>query len=135
MRARVGAARVARLATLTAGAKEVTPHLVPITFALRGDVLYTAVDWKPKAGPQLRRLDNIAANPRVAVMVDRYADDWGALWWIRMDGTARVLEPGFESTEAIDALCEKYEQYAERRPDGPVTAITVIGWTGWTARA
>src|SRR5262249_12517357 len=49
-RRRFAAARVARLATVAADGR---PHLVPVTFAVRGDVLVTAVDHKPKRTTRL----------------------------------------------------------------------------------
>jgi PPOX class probable F420-dependent enzyme len=69
---------VARLATTGPAAR---PHLVPVTFALDGDRIYTVVDAKPKATMNLRRLRNIRADPRVAVLADHYEDDWSRLWW------------------------------------------------------
>src|SRR5262245_54097524 len=66
-------ARVARLATADAGGR---PHLVPICFAIEGDLILTAVDHKPKRATRLRRLENVAANPRVSALADRYDDDW-----------------------------------------------------------
>ena len=43
-RRRFAAARVARLATADAAGR---PHIVPVTFAVDGDVVYSAVDAKP----------------------------------------------------------------------------------------
>ncbi|MET0817185.1 MAG: TIGR03668 family PPOX class F420-dependent oxidoreductase, partial [Solirubrobacteraceae bacterium] len=94
-RERLAGARVARLATAAADGR---PHVVPCTFAVLGeDTIVSAVDHKPKRTTALRRLANIAANPRVAVLADHYEDDWDALWWARADGVARVLEPGAET--------------------------------------
>ncbi len=98
MRARVGPAQVARLATVTVTG---APHLVPFCFVLDGDALYSAVDRKPKRTPRLRRLENAAAEPRVCVLVDHYEEDWSRLWWVRLDGTAAVLEPGTEVDQAL----------------------------------
>ena len=78
-----GAAEVARLATVAADG---APHLVPVCFALAGDVVYSAVDGKPKRTPDLARLANIAAEPRVALLADHYEEDWTRLWWVRVDG-------------------------------------------------
>jgi len=128
-RARFAAARVARLAT---AGPDGAPHLVPIVFALSGDTLYSAVDGKPKRSLALRRLANVAANPRVAVLVDHYADDWTALWWVRADGTARVLEPA-EAAVALELLTARYRQYVTSPPPGPVLAIDVLRWSGWAA--
>jgi PPOX class probable F420-dependent enzyme len=89
-RRRFAAARVARLATADAAGR---PHIVPVTFAVDGDVVYSAVDAKPKRGTALKRLANVAANPAVALLVDHYADDWNELWWVRADGTGRVVDP------------------------------------------
>ncbi len=132
-RGRFAAERVARLATVAADGR---PHLVPIVFALDGDTLVTAVDdVKPKATPRLRRLANIAANPRVAVLADAYADDWTELWWVRADGVARVIEPGeAEAERARGLLAARYAQYRAAPPPGAVIAVAVERWTGWTAR-
>lgn len=131
MRGRVAAARVARLATVTvAGA----PHQVPFCFVLDGDVLYSAVDHKPKRTERLRRLYNAAAEPRVCVLVDHYEDDWSCLWWVRLDGRAIRLddeEDHAEAEHARDALAAKYPQYAAHRPMGAVLRIDVEHWTGW----
>jgi PPOX class probable F420-dependent enzyme len=132
MRALVAAAPVARLATVGADG---APHLVPFCFALDGDVLYSAVDRKPKRTPELRRLANAAAEPRVCVLVDHYEDDWSRLWWVRLDGRARRLDAagdGPEAERARDALVEKYPQYRASRPDGPVLRIDIARWSGWS---
>ena len=121
------AARVARLATVGADG---APHLVPIVFAVVGDVIHTAVDAKPKRTRDLRRLANIAANPQVTVLADHYDEDWTQLWWVRADGTARVLA---ESPETQDALSAKYDQYRDKSPEGPFVVITVRRWSSWVA--
>ena len=123
-------ARVARLATVGAGGR---PHLVPVVFALDGDVVYSAVDEKPKRTRRLRRLENVRANPRVALLADHYDDaDWGALWWARADGVARVLD-GDEAAPPIALLTERYGQYRDAPPRGPVLAVAVERWSGWSA--
>ncbi len=124
------AARVARLATVDARTQ---PHLVPIVFALAGETIYSVVDAKPKRTAELRRLRNVSANPRVSVLVDHYDDvDWGALWWVRADGVARVLEVDEpEADRALELLARRYPQ---QRPVGPVLAVDVERWTGWSAR-
>jgi PPOX class probable F420-dependent enzyme len=128
IRDRVAAARVARLATLGPGGR---PHLVPICFALGGETLYSAVDEKPKRSPRLRRLENIRRRPEVAVMVDHYEEDWSRLWWVRLDGTAAVLEAGPERDRALELLRAKYEQYRVEPPSGAVIAVRVERWRGW----
>ncbi|MCX5280578.1 MULTISPECIES: TIGR03668 family PPOX class F420-dependent oxidoreductase [unclassified Streptomyces] len=131
-RRRFLAARVARLATVDA---EGRPHLVPLVFAGCGGGLVSAVDHKPKRSPLLRRLRNIAVHPGVCLLVDRYDEEWERLWWVRVEGDARVVAP--EDAEihpaAVGALREKYPQYRDRPPDGPVIAITVHRWRGWQA--
>lgn len=128
-RRRFAAARVARLATADARG---TPHLVPIVFAVEGDTLYSAVDAKPKRTTALRRLANVRENPAVTVLVDHYDDeDWDALWWVRADGLARVLEP--EAPEACRAVALLAERYPQQRAAGAVLAIDVERWRGWSA--
>lgn len=130
-RALVEAARVARLGTLTTTGRV---DLVPITFAVAGGRLVTAVDHKPKTTTHLRRLDNIRAHPEVSVLVDEYHDDdWSALWWVRLWGPAEVVERGPRHTAAIDALVAKYPQYRERRPGGPAIVVEPVRWQWWSA--
>jgi len=126
-RERFATARVARLAT----AGPDGPHIVPIVFALAGDTIYHAVDHKPKRTTDLKRLANLRADPRASVLADRYDEDWTRLWWVRADGTARILEPGHD--EAIELLAERYPQYRPQPPQGPVIAIDVTRWSAWTA--
>lgn len=130
-RRRFAAARVARLAT---SAADGTPHLVPVVFALVGDEAYTAVDAKPKTTRALRRLDNVRETGRASLLVDHYDEDWSALWWVRADGAARVLDAGSpEGAAGIVALVDKYPQYADAPPPGPVIAVHVERWRGWSA--
>ena len=132
MRTRVEAARIARLATTDPDGRS---NLVPICFVVEGDVLYSAVDEKPKRTKRLRRLANIRARPAVTVLVDRYEEDWSRLWWVRLRGEARVVEGGPERTRALSLLKGKYEQYRRERPTGAVIAVRVQEWRGWSAAA
>ncbi|HEV3406104.1 MAG TPA: TIGR03668 family PPOX class F420-dependent oxidoreductase [Candidatus Dormibacteraeota bacterium] len=129
MRKRLAEARVAHLATVGPGGR---PHVVPITFAYDGDALYFAVDAKPKRTTDLLRLRNIAANPAVAVLVDHYDEDWNRLWWVRVDGTARVLGAA-QADHPVDLLVERYAQYRRARPSGPVVEISIDRISGWSA--
>ncbi|GII31247.1 TIGR03668 family PPOX class F420-dependent oxidoreductase [Planotetraspora mira] len=126
------AARVARLATAGAGeAATAVPRLVPVTFAVAGDVVVTAVDHKPKTTTDLRRLRDIAENPQVCLLADHYEDDWERLWWARVDGRARVVERGPERDRAVEWLVAKYTQYGGRPPAGPAVLVEVTRWSGW----
>jgi PPOX class probable F420-dependent enzyme len=136
-RARFAAARVARLATVDG---EGRPHLVPVTFALEDASVFFAVDAKPKRSRDLKRLRNIAANPRVCLLVDEYDEDWRRLWWVRVDGDARVLDDEAERAHAADLLFARYPQYSHmyagdgpgRLADAPaVVGIRVTRWSGW----
>jgi PPOX class probable F420-dependent enzyme len=128
-RRRLGEARVARLAT---AGEDGRPHIVPVVFVLHGDALYFAVDAKPKQTRNLQRLKNIAANPAVSLLVDHYEDDWTRLWWVRVDGTARVVTDDAQARHATDLLVEKYMQYRNARPEGPVVAVQIDRITGWS---
>jgi PPOX class probable F420-dependent enzyme len=130
-RARLAGARVARLATAGGDGQ---PHLVPVTFAVDGDLIYTAVDHKPKKSTNLRRLRNIRENPRVALLADHYEDgDWDVLWWVRIDGWASVVEDERGLQDPLDVLAERYQQYRDQRPAGPVIVIQADHWKGWSS--
>jgi PPOX class probable F420-dependent enzyme len=128
--ARFARARVARLATV---APDGSPHLVPVVFTLFDDVIYTAVDAKPKTTKRLRRLKNIEHNARVSVLVDQYDDDWSRLWWVRADGTATVHHDGAAMATGHESLRAKYPQYQTVALTGPVITIAVEHWTSWRA--
>jgi len=142
-RRRFAAAQVSRLATVTPHG---TPHLVPVVFALVDDFLFTAVDAKPKTTVALQRLANIDATGRASLLVDEYTEDWSALWWVRVEGPARVLAVGNERRRtvlrrgapeqvhiAIEALTHKYPQYVSSPPLGPVIAVRLTRWQWWEA--
>ena len=130
-RRRFGTATVARLATIGPAGR---PHLVPVTFALDGDRIYTIVDAKPKTTANLRRLRNIGADPRVAVLADHYEDDWDALWWARADGLATILSHPADMAGPLELLAARYRRYRAEPPAGPLIRIQAERWTGWAAR-
>jgi PPOX class probable F420-dependent enzyme len=128
MRRRVASARVGHLGT--AGPR---PHVVPVCYVLVADTAFTAVDHKPKRSARLRRIANVEATGWACLLVDEYHDDWTRLWWVRIDGPARMVDDAGEAARAIDALAAKYPQYAQRRPSGPVLALEAERWSGWQA--
>ena len=129
-RTRFAAEPVAHLATLDA---QGYPHIVPITFAIDGSRIVSAVDGKPKRGGRLHRLENIEANPRVSLLVDHYHQDWARLWWVRADGNARIVEADSELTRILDLLRERYYQYQRVELTGPAIVVEVESWSGWAA--
>jgi PPOX class probable F420-dependent enzyme len=127
--ARFAGARVARLATTTAEG----PRLLPVTFAWhRGTAVWAVDRVKPKRHTRLRRLDDLAADARVALLADHYAEDWAELWWVELQGTATTLA-GEAAEAALDALAARYPPYRAERPPGPVVAVTPRRWTWWSA--
>ncbi len=123
--------RVAHLATADRGA---VPHVVPVCFALAEGTLYITIDEKPKRRPgiALKRLRNIIENPAVAVVVDRYAEDWAQLGWVMLRGHAEILNHGSEHDGAQALLRSRYPQlnamHIERLP---VIAIRIERTTSW----
>lgn len=126
--ARLASSPIARLATIR---PDGGPHLVPVTFALAGDQIVHMIDHKPKSTLRLQRVVNIEANPRVSVLVDHYNDDWARLWWVRVDGSAQVVEAGANWDLALDSLTSKYHHYQDRPPQGPAVFISIEKVTGW----
>ncbi len=104
--------------------------MVPVCFAIEGDTLFTAVDEKPKRTRSLKRLRNIEANPNVEVVIDHYEEDWSRLWWVRLQGRARVAEV---DERAAHLLAAKYPQYRSQPPAGPLVVIEVERVVEWSA--
>jgi PPOX class probable F420-dependent enzyme len=135
-RAVLETARVARLATADA---EGRPHVVPICFALTErdvrPVLVTPIDQKPKAADpgDLRRVRDIRSNASVALVIDRYTEDWDRLGWLQLRGTASVVDPAKERhAPAVRALRERYTQYADHALEGrPMIEIRIGSASSW----
>ena len=132
MEALVSSQRVARLATADS---QGTPHIVPVCFAYDGRHFYSVIDRKPKraASPlSLKRVRNIMANPRVALLIDVYYEDWGRLWFIMVLGRGELIERGEEYQRALALLKEKYLQYRAMDIEGrAVIKITPQRTTRW----
>lgn len=123
--------RVARLATADAGGH---PHVIPICFVVDGDTVYFTIDEKPKrkSGVPLKRIANIRENPCVAIVVDRYEEDWSRLGWVMVQGHAEVLDSGDEHDRAQASLKTRYRQLAGMRIEGlPVVAIRIARAASW----
>ena len=103
---------VATLATLGPSG----PQLLPVVFARAGGCLWSAVDGKPKSGGELARVRHVRADPRVALLLDEYTEEWSELWWLRVSGRASAIgsapERDAEVAAAVAALVAKYPQYA-----------------------
>ena len=117
------------------------PWVAPVVFAPARGAVWTPIDGKRKSGGPLARLANAAADPRAALLLDEYAEDWSRLWWVRVDGAVRVhrIGPSPEegpAEEAVAALRAKYPQYRETPLfSGPPTLLelTIARWRGWKA--
>jgi PPOX class probable F420-dependent enzyme len=123
--------RIAHLATADRGA---VPHVVPVCFAVSGGTLYITIDEKPKRRPAtaLKRLRNIAENPAVAVIVDRYDEDWTRLGWVMLRGRAEILREGQEHQDAQDLLRARYPQLAAMHiATYPVIAVRIERTRSW----
>jgi PPOX class probable F420-dependent enzyme len=123
--------RVAHLATAD---RRAVPHVVPVCFAVAGGTLYITIDEKPKRRPAtaLKRLKNIAENPAVAVIVDRYDEDWARLGWVMLRGRAEILREGQEHQDAQDLLRARYPQLAAMQiATYPVIAVRIERTTSW----
>jgi PPOX class probable F420-dependent enzyme len=129
-------ARVAHLATSDQYAK---PHNVPIVFVWREEILYTPLDRKPKRDDDwhaLRRVRNIETNGRVAIVVDRYDEDWSRLAWVMLEGIATILESGEERDSAAKLLTEKYAQYKRLSLDGrPIVRVQIERGSEWPSES
>jgi PPOX class probable F420-dependent enzyme len=129
----IRSARVAHLATADAHGQ---PHVIPICFVFDGKYFYSPVDEKPKrAAPQkLKRLKNIRENPRVALVIDHYDEDWRKLAYVLVTGKARVLLGGAKHRKAVNLLRRKYPQYRTMKIDRlPMILILPTRMTSWGA--
>lgn len=125
--------RVAHLATANG---EGVPHVVPICFVYDGRCFYSLLDQKPKTVSlrRLRRVQNILANPRVALVLDHYEENWERLSYVLVTGTAELVQTRGEHGRAISLLGGKYPQYRDMEVgENPVIKITPTKFTYWSA--
>ena len=126
------AQRAGRLATATHAGR---PHVIPVCYACDGASIYIALDAKPKrvAPQRLRRIRNILDNPQVALVIDRYSDDWSELAYLLIHGVATLIAPGeAEHGRAVALLRERYPQYhampIEQQPVIAIRPEKVVAW-------
>jgi PPOX class probable F420-dependent enzyme len=108
---------------------------------LAATVLYTPLDEKPKRSNdphRLARVRDITARPSVTLLADLWDEDWTRLAWLRMTGTATLLEPSDapgEHAAAVAALVARYPQYAGHDLAGrPMLRVVVNDARFWSAR-
>lgn len=123
--------RVARLGLID---HEGGPRVLPVTYALAGGTLVSAVDHKRKRRPgeELARVRWLRASPRAALTVDRYDEDWSELEWVQALGTVRIVEAA-AAPAAIAALIGRYPQYRDQPPAGPVLELEPERLRWWRA--
>jgi len=118
---------VARLAFLD---NHDCPRVLPVTYAVAGDAVWSAIDDKPKRVAEPARVRYLRRRPEAALCVDRYDDDWSHLAWVQLLGRVEVL-PVDEGSAGLEALCERYQPYRERRPPGPLLRLEVERALHW----
>jgi PPOX class probable F420-dependent enzyme len=112
--------------------EEGAPRVLPVTFALAEGRIWSAIDNKPKRAGEPTRLRFLRRDPRAALTVDRYSDDWDELAWVQVLGSVQILDVA-EGTDGLAALSAKYEQYREEAPPGPLLALEPERYLWWRA--
>jgi len=107
--------------------------VLPVTFAVAEGRLWSAIDQKPKRTAEPARVGFLRRDPRAALTVDRYSDDWEDLAWVQALGRVQIVGAG-EGGAGLDALVEKYPQYREMAPPGPLLSLEPERWLFWRAR-
>ena len=123
------AERVARLAFVD---ERDRPRVLPVTFALAGDAVWSAIDEKPKRTPEPARVRRLRRRPEAALLVDLYSDDWSQLAWVQLLGRVEWLAVE-QGAEGMAALAAKYAPYSERTQPGPLMRLAVERAYSWRA--
>lgn len=121
--------RVGRLGLLDL---EGAPRVLPVTFAWADGRIWSAIDRKPKRLAEPARLRFLRRDPRAALTVDRYSDDWDQLAWVQVLGRIEILGVE-EGVAGLEALTEKYEPYRDEPPPGPLLALEPERFLWWRA--
>jgi PPOX class probable F420-dependent enzyme len=122
-------ARVGRLGLLDLDG---APRVLPVTFAVADGRIWSAIDRKPKTSEEPARLRFLRRDPRAALTVDRYSDDWSELAWVQV--LARVEIVGVaDGRVGLEALRAKYAPYREDPPPGPLLVLRPERYLWWSA--
>jgi PPOX class probable F420-dependent enzyme len=121
--------RVARLGFV---GQDDRPRVLPVTYALHGDAIWSVVDRKPKSAGEPARIRYLRRRPEAALTVDHYSEDWRALRWIQVLGDAEILTAG-DAPGALEALVRKYEPYRAEPPPGPLIRLAPSRFLWWSA--
>ncbi len=122
-------ARVARLSYVD---ERDRPRVLPVTFAVEGGAVWSAIDEKPKRTRHPARLRHLSRRPEAALLVDVYDDDWSRLAWVQLMGSVEIVDAS-SARDALTVLAAKYAQYAERTPPGPLLRLGVERALQWRA--
>jgi PPOX class probable F420-dependent enzyme len=123
----VVSARVARLGLLD---ERDRPRVLPVTFAVFEDALWTAIDRKPKRSAEPARVRRLRRRPEATLLVDAYFDDWSRLEWVELSGRVSILDAS-DAGDAVEALAAKYSQYRTEPPPGPLLRLSPEGFACW----
>lgn len=117
--------RVCRVATASARAL----HAVPVCHVLEGGRLYFGSD---RTSLKAR---NVQKDPRIAVVVDLYTEDWDLLKGAMIQGTARLIRRGPQFRQIRTLLYKKYPQYqgeaALDESDSVIVEVTPVHVSAW----
>jgi PPOX class probable F420-dependent enzyme len=132
----IEAERIARLAFVD---DDDQPRVLPVTFAVARDAVWSAIDEKPKRTAEPARLRYLRRRPEAALLVDVYDDDWSRLAWVQLLGRIEIVpvdsaEDAVTTQNAIAALAAKYQPYALRTPPGPLLRMEVTRTLHWRAK-
>ncbi len=120
---------MARLGVLD---EEGGPRVLPVTFAVAEGRIWSAIDQKPKRTREPARLRFLRRDPRAALTVDRYSDDWEELAWVQVLGRVSIVEVD-EGASGLEALSAKYEPYRDQTPPGPLLCLEPERYLWWRA--
>ena len=108
------------------------PRVLPVTYAVAEGRIWSAIDRKPKRSGEPARLRFVRRDPRAALTVDRYSDDWEVLAWVQVLGVVSIVDVA-DGAAGMDALREKYEPYREEEPPGPLLCLEPRRYLWWRA--
>ena len=111
---------------------EGAPRVLPVTFAVAEGQIWSAIDQKPKRAGEPARLRFLRREPRAALTVDRYSDEWEELAWVQVLGRVEIVD-ATEGGVGMEALRAKYEPYREQAPPGPLLALRPERYLWWRA--
>jgi len=107
---------------------------VPVVYAVTNGFVGVPIDRvKPKSSFRLQREQNLEADPRAALLIERWdRDDWSKLWWVRAE-LRHEVSPASDLIASLAAQLSEAFMHYQDQPFAGMLVLRIEAVSGWSA--